>query len=815
MYKCNILYLLIISISVWLPNTYAGEPVPDIRINGSDGPYAFAGESGARITVSLNPGEHEDQMADWRLYAETSYGTFYYDLENSWQPGLELTYQGKLFALPPFEVLNSPLPPGTYQMHFAVETQSNGDMDEGKIYRDSVRIQSTIEAEVITGRVISLAGQPISGALVSSLAGEAISNAISNAEGWFEIPALSSVQWVTVRHSDYLSRTRATKQGEPVLFRLTPDDGETVAIHFGGDSMFGRRYYDPNEDGNTEDGLLPLGAGAEKHLALLKWVRPLLENADISVLNLETPLAENPYYDPTKPRPATFHPYKSYSFAADVSAAQALKTAGVDLVDIGNNHLYDMLDAGVVSTVEALDAVDLWHFGAGLTESEAWQPVVMTEAGQTIAFIGCSAIGDINSEINLVASDKLQKGGAAYCEEEDIRQIVADAKAQYDNVIMMIHGGKEYQRHPSDTIKRLTAAAREAGATLVINHTPHIVGGFDWDGKSFVAWTLGNFIFDQNFWATFQTYLLSVHIRKGEVIRAYVEPLMIEGYITKGVTGGFADYMAREAAGREAGPFLVENGAMETDFNNAASRQTISLSIDGGDNPGKILSLPHSQWVSGFSGSGFARLGRDLLWTGTFERNTTDITSPGGALWRLTGVDKFIGAEYAHTGKRGVQLRRDAKNKDNVALTLVDRAQLPSLTAVVSVTGWVRTSENAKVDLKVYWYDSRTKSSIDNQVEVLEVSASNTWTAFRVELSAPISAIAVKPLLRLAPAETGKVSADFDDIRLIAWAPPGTSYSPLYDNVWVMGKVDLQISQEVLPGAEEWAVKSLFGEKYE
>jgi hypothetical protein len=29
---------------------------------------------------------------------------------------------------------------------------------------------------------------------------------------------------------------------------LTPDDGKTIVIHFAGDTMFGRRFYDPNED---------------------------------------------------------------------------------------------------------------------------------------------------------------------------------------------------------------------------------------------------------------------------------------------------------------------------------------------------------------------------------------------------------------------------------------------------------------------------------------------------------------------------------------------------------------------------------------
>lgn len=590
---------------------------------------------------------------------------------------------------------------------------------------------SARQAIVITGRVISLTGLPIQGAKVSTSAGQAT----SNATGWFEIPASSaSVQWVKVKHPNYLSRTRAAQAGEPVLFRLTPDDGQTVAIHFGGDTMFGRRYYDPNQDGNTEDGLLPNDAGTEEHLALLKWVRPLLENAHITVLNLETPLAENPYYDHiNQPRPKTFHPNKSITFATHVSVARALKQAGVDLVDLGNNHIYDMLETGIINTTAALKKAGLLQVGAGMTSATAWQPAVITVAGQTFAFLGCSATryykGDIKS---IFVSDN--KGGAASCQESDIRQAVTKAKAQYDNVIIMTHSGRKYyRRHPNDKIKHLAAIAREAGATLVINHGPHVVGGFDWDGQSLVAWALGNFAFDQNYWMTFQSYLLTVHLRKGKVIRAYTEPLMIESYMPKAVSGRFADYIAREAAGREIGPFVVENGAMETDFNHEATRQTTTVSLEGGVFPGNIFALPRSQWVSGITGS--ARLGRDLLWTGTLERNTVDETSEGGALWRLAkdkmsaseekrnlalwrlkGEKMFIGPEYAHTGERGIQLRRKAEEKNNTILTLVDRVQMPPSTKEITVTGWLRTSEKAKVVLSVYWYDTRYKASITHHL---------------------------------------------------------------------------------------------------
>jgi len=136
------------------------------------------------------------------------------------------------------------------------------------------RVSEENTGQTLTGRVINLAGLPIQNATIRAAAGRAT----SDASGHFQLPAVSasaSVQWVTVEHPDYLARTRAAKVGDPVLFRLTPDDGHTVAIVFGGDTMFGRRYYDPNQDGDTRDGLLPPDPSAKDHLALLQWLRPL------------------------------------------------------------------------------------------------------------------------------------------------------------------------------------------------------------------------------------------------------------------------------------------------------------------------------------------------------------------------------------------------------------------------------------------------------------------------------------------------------------------------------------------------------------
>ncbi|MDQ2997880.1 MAG: CapA family protein, partial [Chloroflexota bacterium] len=611
-------------------------------------------------------------------------------------------------------------------------------------------------------------------------------------------------QWVTAKHANFLSRTRAAGSGAPVLIRLTPDDGETISLNFAGDTMFGRRFYDPNEDGDTSDGLLKQGAGVKEHLALLRDVQPLLENADLTTVNLETPLTTKPYIDPTRPRPEEFHPTKDYAFASDPASAAALKAAGVDVVDLGNNHLYDALDQGVADTRRSVQEAGLASFGAGMSEAEAWSPAVVTARGQAVAFIGCTTITGSEYATSYVVSDAQHKGGAAGCDEQTIRNAVVAARAKYPIVVMMIHGGYEYIRTPSDNVRKLTTAAREAGATLVINHHPHVIGGFDWNGTSLVGWTLGNFLFDQTVWPTLESYLLTVQLRRGQVVRAYAEPLIIDGFLPKGVTGGQADYVAREAAGREPGPFLIENGAMEADLQGAAAQREATATIDGAAAAETIVRLPGGWWASNFVGSGKIQMGRDLLWVGTFEDDNVDKKHQEGELWALENSDKLIGPAYAYESGAGLRLRRNASNQGDSVLTHVYRILIEP-GRQIAVIGMVRASPNAHVSLQLSWYSDTRGPSDTQTLTPLSIRPGEAWTPFRVEVTAPPKAIAAGLFMRLQPPEHGDVTADLDDIRLIEWMPDATPFSQLYDHIKIIGSGDLTMHKAVLPGAEAWA----------
>jgi len=65
-------------------------------------------------------------------------------------------------------------------------------------------------------------------------------------------------------------------------------------------------------------------------------------------------------------------------------------------------------------------------------------------------------------------------------------------------VIVLPHWGIEYAPTPTDAQLEWAQAMIAAGATLVIGNHPHVVQGIEQFPSGIVAYSLGNFVFDQN-----------------------------------------------------------------------------------------------------------------------------------------------------------------------------------------------------------------------------------------------------------------------------------------------------------------------------
>ena len=94
---------------------YYGEPIPDIKANGSDGPLFVTPSESVDISISLAPGDKAGVWADWWGILLSSYGNFPL-----------FGFQAPLFELPETSLFSRPWPMGWYIFLFGLDDVPDG-----------------------------------------------------------------------------------------------------------------------------------------------------------------------------------------------------------------------------------------------------------------------------------------------------------------------------------------------------------------------------------------------------------------------------------------------------------------------------------------------------------------------------------------------------------------------------------------------------------------------------------------------------------------------------------------------------------------
>ncbi|MED3499371.1 CapA family protein [Brevibacillus agri] len=258
---------------------------------------------------------------------------------------------------------------------------------------------------------------------------------------------------------------KATPAPEPVA---APEP--TVRLSFVGDVMMA---------GNVENVLLEKGYDYP-----FTHVRSLFLQDDYTIANLETPLT-------TRGTPAD---NKAYVYKSSPLAAPAMQAAGIDAVNLANNHSMDQGVDGLLDTFAALEEHRIAYVGGGVDATRAFAPVFVEKNGIRLAVLGFSRV---IPEVSWFA----QKNGPGLAGTYDPAlavQAIEQAKAQADLVVVIAHWGKEREDFPVDHQKELAKAYIDAGADLIVGGHPHVLQGFEQYRGKWIAYSLGNFIFTRS-----------------------------------------------------------------------------------------------------------------------------------------------------------------------------------------------------------------------------------------------------------------------------------------------------------------------------
>ena len=264
--------------------------------------------------------------------------------------------------------------------------------------------------------------------------------------------------------------------------------------------------------------------------AIFTGVQSVLETADVLVGNLECAITEG-----GEPQP------KIYTFAAPPVAAQALGLAGFDLLSLANNHAMDYGSVGLMDTRYNLGLYGIASVGAGVNEVEAHSPFILERNGLRLAFL---AYVDVPNEFTgfdthaWIATST--HPGVAWAYRDQIKTDVTAARLLADVVVVFLHSGYELNDMVVVHQRAEAITAIDAGAALVIGSHPHILQGVEKYHGGLIAYSLGNFVFDDNEGIVNASVILNVLLSRQGVERYDFIPVLIENGLPRLAADGEA-----------------------------------------------------------------------------------------------------------------------------------------------------------------------------------------------------------------------------------------------------------------------------------
>jgi poly-gamma-glutamate capsule biosynthesis protein CapA/YwtB (metallophosphatase superfamily) len=290
----------------------------------------------------------------------------------------------------------------------------------------------------------------------------------------------------------------------PALPTLTPTPDGVVTLMAVGDIMLGRL---------TGELITSEGTSAP-----FTGVTELFQSADWVVANLECAITDEEQAE-----------LKTYTFAAPLEAGAGLAQAGVNVVNLSNNHSLDYGLAGLQDTLEILQANQIQSFGAGLNSIDARSPLLLQKEGLTIALLGYTDVPIEKSSYfdtqTWIASDS--KPGLAWAKLADVQEDVAAAHQKADVVIVYFHYGIENLDHATRAQHQLAIGAIDAGASLVLGTHSHRLQEIEFYKGGLIVYSLGNFIFDGFDPIANLTAVLGVRLGKSGVVDYTWYPMVI------------------------------------------------------------------------------------------------------------------------------------------------------------------------------------------------------------------------------------------------------------------------------------------------
>lgn len=248
------------------------------------------------------------------------------------------------------------------------------------------------------------------------------------------------------------------------------------------------------------------------YATFFECVAPTFEKYDVVVANLEGSVTDFPSVS----RYGKINTPESFQFTMSPEILPVLRAVGIDAVGVANNHIYDFGRKGLEMTRQLVPASGLGYFGDPADEAHA-----------SITLLVDDEKGDLTKapRIHIVTFNEFVGTGAEAFEKTK-KELARFADAN-EPVIVFAHWGNEYVP-ATERVKEWAHQFIDLGADAVIGHHPHVVQETEYYKGVFIAYSLGNFIFDQYFDAEVRKgAAVELIIRDDEIVESRLLPVSL------------------------------------------------------------------------------------------------------------------------------------------------------------------------------------------------------------------------------------------------------------------------------------------------
>ena len=293
-----------------------------------------------------------------------------------------------------------------------------------------------------------------------------------------------------------------------------------LSVFMVGDALIHSCVY---QDAKTSD-------GGYDFKPMLELIKPIASKYDLAYYNQETVLGGTELGLSNYPR-----------FNSPYEVGDAFIDAGFDLVSLATNHTMDKGEAGVTNSV------NYWKKQKNVVTSGQWTSAedreksiskIYEKNGIKYAFLSYTTW--TNGLETPAGKEYLNN---VYSDEKAAADI-AKVKDKCDVIIVAMHWGTEYSLGVDNSQDRIAKFLSDQGVQLIIGAHPHVVEPVEYinDGKTFVIYSLGNLISDQEGNERLTGLMMSVNIKKvvepDDTVKITIENPKAELTYTKSYYGG-------------------------------------------------------------------------------------------------------------------------------------------------------------------------------------------------------------------------------------------------------------------------------------